>query len=357
MSFRWGHKKEYTRLSKLLNFYKSIDSLKVALPQDEWIHTDLLNQFVNEFNIRIIFSVAPESEWKVIYNNIDFSRVQLYRILTGYIDPLIVSKYSNSENENRLIDVGYRAFKAPPWLGKHGYLKTLIATIFNQKCQEENLLSDISVKDEDTILGDRWYDFLKSCKYFIGVEGGSTVLDRKGTIWKEGIQFLRDNPEASYEEVERAIFPDKEGTINLVAISPRHLECCITRTCQILVKGDYNGILIPNKHYIELKEDFSNINEVIRLVKNDNLRKQITEQAFNDIVASERFSYPNYVKFIFNTSIQFVSFDNERCNNYFFVNRVHYHKQLIINSFYSFGYKNFIRLKNLYNIFKHKIIR
>ena len=357
MSFRWGHQKEFNRLSKLLDDFKSINSVKIALPQDEWIHTDLLNTFINEFNIKYVFSVAPETEWRVIYNEVNFSNVQFYRILTGYIDPLIVDKYAASQIEKRLVDVGYRAFKAPPWLGKHGYMKTLIANIFTKKCNEANLVSDISVDERDTFLGDKWYGFLKKCKYFIGVEGGSTVLDRDGTIWEKGVKFLNENPDASYDEVEKAVFPEKDGSLNLVAISPRHLECCITKTCQILIEGDYNGILIPNKHFIELREDFSNLSEVISIVKNDNLREKITEQAFADIVKSNKYSYPSFVKFVLNTAMEQVIINDKNNKNYLFLNNLHYQKQFIINYIFCLAYKYYKAFKNLYFYFTTKLHR
>ncbi len=347
MSFRWGMEKEYKRLYKLLQFFRECSVEKIATPQDEWIHTNLLNEFIVDFGISRVFSVSPESEWPIIYNKIDFSKVKFHRILTGYIDPSIVEKFGNSTLNNRDITIGYRAYKAPPWLGKHGYLKTLIAETFKQKSDEFDLISDISVEEKDTFLGDAWYNFLLKCKYFIGVEGGSTVLDPDGTIWKQGVKFLNANPNASYEEIEKNVFQGKEGSLSLIAISPRHLECCITKTCQILIKGSYNGILIPGKHFIELNPDFSNINSVIEIVKNDSLREQIANDAYNDIVLSKKYSYPNFVNYLFTLSLKPVINASYYGKKYKFLNTLHLKKQIIWNTIFSKLYIVYFNLKML----------
>jgi len=352
MSFRWGLEKEYNRLYKLLQYFRECSFTKVAMPQDEWIHTNLLNKFILDFGISRVFSVSPESEWPIIYNKIDFSKVNFHRILTGYIDPSVVEKYSNPSLSDREITIGYRAFKAPPWLGKHGYLKTLIAEVFKKKSSEFDLVSDISVEEKDTFLGDAWYNFLLKCKYFIGVEGGSTILDPDGSIWKQGVNFLLTNPNASYEEIEKKVFHGKEGTLNLIAISPRHLECCITKTCQILIKGSYNGILIPGKHFIELNADFSNINSVMEIIKQDNLREQIANNAYNDIVLSKKYHYPEFVNFLFKLSLKPTLNPGKYGEKYKKLNTFHFKKQIFWNTIFSKLYIIYFKLKKL----KSKVI-
>ena len=94
-----------------------------------------------------------------------------------------------------------------------------------------------------------------------------------------------------------------EGSIQYFAISPRNLECCITKTCQILIEGDYNGIIKPGVDYIELKRDFSNIDEVIEMVKNDNKRLSIVEKAFGNVVYNDELYYDSFVSKLLNLSL------------------------------------------------------
>ncbi|MBT8506740.1 hypothetical protein B1F79_04690 [Coxiella-like endosymbiont of Rhipicephalus sanguineus] len=45
-------------------------------------------------------------------------------------------------------------------------------------------------------------------------------------------------------------------------ISPRHFEAVATKTLQILYEGEYSNILKPWVHYVPLKKDYSNFDEV-----------------------------------------------------------------------------------------------
>ena len=105
------------------------------------------------------------------------------------------------------------------------------------------------------------------------------------------------------EEVEAACFPGKDGSVPLYAISPRHLECCATRTCQILTEGDYNGILQPGVHYLSLKKDFSNLDDVLNEVVLDRKRAQLVKRAFEDVVASGHYTYKKFVDTIMEQSL------------------------------------------------------
>jgi hypothetical protein len=72
----------------------------------------------------------------------------------------------------------------------------------------------------------------------------------------------------------------------------------------VLVEGDYNGILKPGRHYLEVKRDFSNVEEVLRDMQRDDLRSQITERAYDDIVASGQYTYQKFVDFVLQQSLQ-----------------------------------------------------
>ena len=284
-----------------LGFLKSSTAVKVVLPQDEFLNMDLICDFIKEFGISHVFSVAPESEWPIIYRTVDLKTVKFHKVLTGYIDDSLINKVkkiARSMPRERSIDIGYRTHRIPFWLGRHGNLKWLIADVFQDKARQRGLIVDISTRSEDTIQGDDWYRFLLRCKYQIGVEGGASILDWDGTYRKSTGEYLRQQPQATFEEVEQACFPGADGSLRLFALSPRHFECCVTRTCQVLVEGDYDGVLVPGKHYIELKRDFSNIDDVLDIILEDELREEITGRSWEDIVESGRFTYRFFVDYV-----------------------------------------------------------
>jgi hypothetical protein len=190
-------------------------------------------------------------------------------------------------------------------LGRGGDLKWQIADVFRKKAAESGLNVDISTPENYSvaIAGDDWYRFLLRCKYQIGVEGGSSLFDWDGSIRKRTEVYVAAHPRATFEEVENACFPGADGAIHLFAISPRHLEACMTMTCQVLVEGDYDGVLLPGKHYIELKRDFSNLDTVLDLVSKDELRQALTAAAWADVVESGNFTYRKFVDHIVQTSL------------------------------------------------------
>lgn len=305
LSARWMREIFIKNMQKV-DFLKSSDSVKITLPQDEFINMDIVCDFINDFGINHVFSVAPESEWPIIYRTIDFQKVKFHRVLTGYLDDSAinrVNKIARSMTGERPIDIGYRAYRAAYWLGQHGALKWRIADAFQGKAPQKGVVVDISTHEEDTKLGDDWYKFLLHCKYQIGVEGGASILDWDGTYRRKTEEYLAQHPAATFEEVERACFPGADGSLSLAAISPRHLECCLTKTCQILVDGDYNGVLVPGKHYIRLKRDFSDIDEVLDIIARDELREEITTKAWQEIVESGRFTYSSFVDYVINNSL------------------------------------------------------
>ena len=122
------------------------------------------------------------------------------------------------------------------------------------------------------------------------------MQDADGSIRDRTMRYEAAHPDATFEEVEAACFPGKDGNLDYFAIGPRHIEACATRTCQVLVEGDYSGVLRPHEHYIELKRDYSNLDEVLDIVERDEVREEITEAAYRDVIASGRYTYESFVR-------------------------------------------------------------
>lgn len=283
---------------------KEIKTRKILIPQDEFIFSNDLCDLINDFNIEIVFTCAKESDWKKIYNTVNFTKVQFITVLTGYLEETTIERIKKIKKpyDSRIIDMGYRSNKVSPSLGRHGLLKSTIADVIKKWADEIGFNVDISLESQDTFLGDAWFEFLLQCKYFIGVEGGASILDRDGSFKKNTDAYLKFFPLATYEEIETACFPHQDGYLHLYAISPRHLEACATKTCQILIEGNYNGILLAGKHFIELKKDFSNLDDVLKILKNDAVRQKIIENAYHDIVESGLYTYQKFVELILDHS-------------------------------------------------------
>lgn len=295
---------DFQRLLDKVQCFRESTAVKVMLPQDEFIHTDLLGEFISDFRINHVFSVAPPSTWPKIYPSLPASTT-ISQVLTGYLDDRVVAWLDRqyARQQTRPIDIGYRSAHPMMWLGRQGQLKWQVGEVVQQHAAPLDLVTDISTRPQDTILGDAWYEFLLRCKYFLGVEGGASILDRDGAFWARTNAYLAQHPLAQFSEVETACFPGVDGSFDLRAISPRHLEACATRTCQVLIEGDYNGILQPGIHYLMVKRDFSNVDDVLRQVKDDTQRETIVARAFQDVVASEQYTYRAFVRQVIMTAL------------------------------------------------------
>jgi hypothetical protein len=266
---------------------------KVILPQDEHLHGDELAWLIGQFGVTHVMSCAQEDQWDLLYPEVDREHVDFATVLTGYLSDDTLERIGRilERSASRDIDVGYRAWDPWPSLGRHGLLKTEIGRRFLKAAQGSRLVLDISNNASETFVGDSWFEFLARCKYTIGVEGGASVLDYRGEIMRCTQQFTSEHPNATFGQVEAECFPGSDGSVAYFALSPRHLEACATRTCQVLVEGSYNGILQPGIHYIPMKPDFSDIEDVVELVRSDEARERIVARAYEDVVASRRWSY------------------------------------------------------------------
>lgn len=297
-----GRFKGIYKKSKILKQFKGY---RVATVQDEFIQSERLNELILEFDIKHIFSVSPPSQWNKIYDGIDRKKVKISQILCGYVEESMIPQIKQLQKEikERSIDIGYRASFPRFSLGYFNYLKYKIGVVVKEMAKKYGLKVNISNELQDTFLGLDWYEFLLKCKYMLGTEGGASILDKDGSIQKRVFEYKARNPQADFEEVEKACFKGLDGKFNYSMITPRHFEACMTKTCQILLEGEYSGILKPGVHYIELKRDFSNLDDALRLIKKDKLREKVANRAYKDIIESKKYTYGRFVKEMIENSL------------------------------------------------------
>jgi hypothetical protein len=220
------------------------------------------------------------------------ARAAFIKCLTGYVDPIQVAEFSGKTMpiRERPLDIVYRAAHLPYWFGSQGQLKHRIADIVARRAAERGLRTDISTEYGKTITSNQWFYFLASSKTIIGCESGSSVLDPRGEIQKRIRAMLAEAPELSFEDVSRRLPAGWDGH-RFFAIGPRHLEAIITRTCQILVEGEYDGVLLPHRHYLPLRRDFGNLDEVLAMIKDDALLEATANRAYAEIIEGGKLSY------------------------------------------------------------------
>jgi hypothetical protein len=267
---------------------REFDGPKIALPQDEYDHSEILDEWLFELGVTDVFTNFGAPSRELLYPLMS-QKAEFHKCFTGYIDDAAARQCGRLLRPiaARDLDIVYRAFRLPFWFGRQGQLKHLVGTVVAERAGKRDRKVDISTRPEDTVTGKEWFDFLMSGKVVIGCESGSSVLDRRGEIRARIQNLLKDSPQLSFEDVTKKM-PEGWDDHRFFALSPRHFEAIITKTCQVLVEGEYEGVLVPGRHYIPLKRDFSNVDEVIDLTA---LLQRIADCAYQEIYERGQYSY------------------------------------------------------------------
>jgi hypothetical protein len=123
----------------------------------------------------------------------------------------------------------------------------------------------------------------------IGAESGASALDLRGEMQSLTDDALAAEPGLTFEQFA-ARMPKDWDAYRFFAVSPRHLEAVVTKTAQILVEGEYSGVLQPARHYLPVRRDFSNLDDVLESARDQSLLAEVAEQAYQDVYLSGRYS-------------------------------------------------------------------
>lgn len=274
------------------------ETLKVAFFQDEYRFWGLRYALLESLGIDLVYTCFEPRWHKDTYYKNGWKGKAIYA-LTGYVGDALLDRAARlvlSENE-RHIDIGYRARRLEEYMGRGAMEKHQIAEAFGPKAARCDLKLDISTSEEDRIYGDDWYVFLGNCKGCLGVEAGVSAVDTEDVLWPLWRKMMDERPGFTFEEFSEAVGLERwEGDIYLRTLSPRHLECAALKTCQILFEGQYSGVMEPGVHYILLKKDFSNIDSVLNDFRREECRTEVIRSARKDIIDSGAYHYETFME-------------------------------------------------------------
>ena len=299
LCWRWGYFSSPDERNLIRDSYRFVadsDAFKIALPQDEYDHSAILDEWLAFWSVDTVYSVCFDH--RLLFYPLTSRSAEIVPALTGYVDDADIALCATIGRpfERREIDVGYRAKFLPPQFGRFGRHKAEIGNRFVAATHGRDLRIDISTDPASTLVGSKWLEFLGNCRFTLGCESGSSILDPRGNIRSAVMGYMKENPTASFEEVERAAFPGDDGRYVFSAISPRIFEASLAGCCQILTPGRYLPGMEPNVHYISLEPDMANIDEVLaRMAEQDSVRNMI-RRAGAFLIDSGRFSYRSFVE-------------------------------------------------------------
>ena len=240
----------------------------------------------------MLYSVVPPDKIDAVYGR-RLTGTQIVPTLTGYV-PDGLEGVATIPMAARTIDVGYRGRSAPMWLGRLAFEKIEIGRGFRERAPVD-LLTDIAWTENKRIYGPDWLKWLGSCRATLASESGASIVDYDGHVELAVQRYVADHPTAAYAEVEREVLSVMPPTPTINAVSPRLFEAAALRTALILFPGEYSGVVRAEDHYIPLEKDFSNLDVVVNLVRDTAFLEQLTERAHKDLIASGRYSYPQFI--------------------------------------------------------------
>lgn len=297
LCWRWARPRSLwlDRLLDAYDFVAKSDAVKVALPQDEYDHTEVLDGWLSDWKVDLIYSVCHDHH-EEFYPRAR-SNARVLEALTGYVDDVDIGLMQRFAVpfEDRAIDVGYRARALPAYFGRIGQVKAELGECFRAKMADRGLKLDISTQARDALVGDAWLQFLGTSKFTLGCESGSSLLDPRGEIRECVERQLQRNSEAGFEELEQACFPGQDMRKVYTAAGPRLFEAAIARSCQILTPGNYVGALNPGEHYIALAPDCSNADAVYEQMQDEDTNRARIEACYRALVDDPKFRYRNFV--------------------------------------------------------------
>lgn len=277
---------------------ENFGGLKVLFIQDEYEGTELARSWMDRIHFDIVYTCVPQSGLEHVYPDYRFPATDFLPTLTGYVpENANIERFVRPLSERKLL-VGYRGRKLPTVYGRLGYEKYQIGLVVKSVAAEMGLLVDVEVDDSSRIYGDGWYAFLGSVRATLGTESGANIFDFDGSLKKQIAEIEAKNLDIGFDEISERLLSEHEGLVRMNQISPKIFEAIRLRTALVLFEGDYSGVVQANEHYIPLKKDFSNLKDILEKLKDDALIEALTQRAYDDIVASGKYSYRRFVELI-----------------------------------------------------------
>ncbi len=183
----------------------------------------------------------------------------------------------------RPIDIGYRAYDSPFYLGH--VERRQVADFVSTGAAAQGFRVDVSLDPVDRLSQAEWAGFLNRCKAQIGSEAGGDYFELTDETRVTVIAYTAAHPEATFEDVHARFFAHYKNAVPLRIISGRNAEAAGTKTVQVLLEGEYNNYFRPDVHYVPLRKDFGNADDVFRKLRDPSYCEQIAQNAYEVAMA------------------------------------------------------------------------
>jgi hypothetical protein len=285
-----AYKGDYISAAVLEQFTR-YDGLKIVFVQDEYDNTATTWDMIRRTGAHVVMTVVPETYVGYAYPPSETPGVEYITTLTGFVPDSAerLEQYSLPVAA-RSLRIAYRGRRLPFRYGDLAREKAMIGLRMRELAAERGVAADIEIDEDKRIYGEDWYRFLGSARATLATESGSNVFDFDGSISaieEAGVTH-------TYEQFHAAHLAALEGKARMNQVSAKVFEAIALRTALICFEGEYSGAIRPYEHFIPLKKDFSNVDEVFAAVEDVKALKAMTDRAYRDVIQSGLFGYPAF---------------------------------------------------------------
>lgn len=270
--------------------------LKALFIQDEYDGTNEVKRLINSIPFDLVFSVVPAYSLERVYPSDEFHRTKFVSNLTGYVPDGSIGQVGQlTSPSKRSLVVGYRGRQLPFRYGRLGLEKVEIGRHVRDYCRKHGIPCDVEWDESSRIYGEDWYKFIGSTKAMLGSESGSNVFDWDGTLRQAIDHYRKERPNATDQDVYRNFIEEREVDGLMNQLSPRIFEMANAKTVMVLFEGAYSSVLEPNTHFLPLKKDFSNLDQIFAKLADDIKVDAMAERVYQEIILSEKYCYRQFV--------------------------------------------------------------
>ena len=239
-------------------------------------------QFINNVEADFVATQLPKKAATWLYGECNRSKLL-------FIPHALNAKVYKSYKDQHLrkIDIGFIGDRYSLAIGD--IERTELAEYLLKTAFEFGLNTDIRIGSKLRLAREQYVEFLNSIRGTIGAESGTYYLEKTDRTQKEVEAFLSRYPRATFSDVYNRFFRSYSNPVTGKAISSRHFEAIGTKTCQILSEGYYNGILKQDEHYLALKKDYSNINDVVVRFKDRSYVQKMVDDTYEYVMSNHTY--------------------------------------------------------------------
>lgn len=275
---------------------RRFQGFKALFLQDEYDNTEMAREWILEQGIDHVFTCVPEAFIGMVYPSDRFPGVKFTTVLTGYVPDALMRRKSPPPLDGRPYWIVYRGREMEHYRGELAREKVMIGKRVRRECEARGIPADIEWEEDQRLYGMDWDRFLESGRTTLGTESGSNVFDLDGSIAVRYRELLAENPDLKFEDVSGSLFEEVNLGVKMNQVSPKFFEFIAARTALVLFEGEYSGILEPERHYLPLRKDYSNLDEIFEALHDLPRLERMVDRCYREIVEAGGYGYREFVR-------------------------------------------------------------